>query len=171
MKWIGWDRFDYHAELEIDEFDFVNEWLTQPKLFAKYAEACTEAKEIKDRKHEELKVARSELIIECKTDNPKATGPEIEAYYRTHKKHKRLKKELLAVEKDHNHLCDAVQAFKQRKYSLEELQQLYRDKYYAEPYMKKGDNKFVDEIIKTETRKKIAKKMKRSKRTRFNAGD
>lgn len=162
---MNWDVFDYHDEIEIDDSDFVKEWLNQHKLFAKYAEACTEARKIRDEAHEVLKVRRSKIIREYKLNTPSATGPQIEAYYRTHKKHIKLKNELIEAEYNCSQLENAVSAFRMRKHSLERLHDLWMANYYSEPQAKRTSNKFVDKIVKTETKSKIAKKMK-SKRTK-----
>lgn len=131
-------ELDYEKDLEIDPDNLDLEWLEQPNLFRKYSEESEFAESKVRRTHENLKTIRSELVLEV-TEDPslanadKATGPVIEAYYRTHKKYKKAKQEWLEAEEEAGLLKVAVFAFNQRKVALESLVKLNGQNYFASP--------------------------------------
>lgn len=141
-------EFDYEKEIEIDKDNLELEWLNQTNRFSKYGSELVRARKKRDRIWERLKVRKAVLIKKCKKENPKATGPEIEAYYRTDKKHKELKDKLINASSDHDLMDIAVQSFRMRKYSLEQLTKLYFHEY-------NGDNTVaVKERIKKRSDRK-----------------
>ena len=153
---------NYEVDLEIDQHQLDQEWLNQPNLFMKYAEAQAEAKRILDNAHEHVKVTRSKLVRECKSNFPKATGPEIEAYYREDKRHRRAKDKMIEAEYDYSLMCGAVQGFHMRKRALEDLVRLWAGEYYSSPRSPKD----VDPEHDTNVKKKAARDKIRGRSTR-----
>lgn len=156
-------EYDYEKDMEINEFELEKEWLNQANLYMKYADAAAQAEAEMLEAHEDVKVCRSELIQECKEDNPKATGPEIEAYYRTDKNHQELKQTWIEAQTNFRLLDSAVKAMYMRKSALENLVRMTLSGYYGEPDNPEGDPNFTKRVRQKDTREKIRK---RSRRTR-----
>lgn len=129
---------NYADNLKIDINALEEEWLNQPRLYAKYSKIKAEAKADMDRAAEKVKTVRSELILEARKGgkdllgfNP--TDSSIEAWYRTQKKWLNAREEYIDAEYEYNILDGAVFAFSQRKYALENLVSLWIGNYYSSP--------------------------------------
>lgn len=127
--------FNYEDEIEINKDDLENEWLNQTNLFSKYAVEAVNAEKKHQLIWERLKVRKAVLVKRCKKEHEKATGPEIDAYVRTDKKHKELKKELINAKQHVDLMNVAVQSFRMRKYALEQVTSLFFQEYHSEPHI------------------------------------
>lgn len=127
------NELNYEADLEIDPDDLDNEWLRQPILYMKYAEAAAEARRRTGKAEEKIKVVRSKLIT--KADG---TAQKIEAYYRTHPDHVEAKEELIEAQYQADVMSAAEKAFEHRKRALENLVRLEERGYFASPQQPKN---------------------------------
>jgi hypothetical protein len=126
-------EYNFENDLAIDPHQLDEEWLEQPGKYMKYSELLADAERHMKKCHEKVKVIRSQLIRECKENNPKATAQIIEGYYREHKDHKTAKEEMIDAEYQVSMLTNAVYAFTHRRKSLENLVQLYTSNYFSAP--------------------------------------
>lgn len=130
----------YSEDLKIDETSLDLEWLDQANLAMKYGKRFAFAKKRLTEADEKVKVIKAELISEantnpmkcCKKDKPNAA--DIEAYYRTHRRHKEAKEEWITAQFE----CDMAEIAKNevsftRKAALEQLVTLYMGNYFAGP--------------------------------------
>ena len=156
-------EYDYEKDVKINEFELEKEWLNQPNLYMKYAEACAQAEAEMLEAHEAIKVRRSELIQECKEDNPKATAPEIEAYYRTDDEHKELKTKWIEAQHNFRILEAAVKSLYMRKSALENLVRMSLSGYYGEPSSPEGHPEFTKEVRQKDAREKIKGNSRRTR--------
>lgn len=124
---------EYELDMEIDLSNLHEEWLKQPMLMTKYSSLHAEAKADADEAHEHVKIVRSELIAKCKQKNPKMTQQQVEAWYRTHKKHRRAKKRQIRAELERDLMYAAVQSIQHRKSALENLVKLHGQEYFSVP--------------------------------------
>ncbi len=119
-------RLNYYEDLEIDVNNLDQEFIKQPIITMRYGDLYADMQKERDEAHEDVKIIRSELIVECKENQSKATGPIIEAYYRTHEKHKKAKENLINTE---HRLLRAKNAYEQfqftRSKSIEKLADLH----------------------------------------------
>ena len=132
---------NYEDDMRIDDTALDVECLDQGNLALRYGRIYTEAKKAVEEAEEEIKVIRSELIRDANEDpdkhlgiDVKPTGPNIEAFYRTHKDHKAVKQELIDLtyelnmaEIAKNEICFT------RKAMLEALIRLHFQQYFAGP--------------------------------------
>jgi hypothetical protein len=135
------EEFDYTADMQIDETALDVEWLEQPNLAMKYGKIYAKARKELTLAEENIKVIRAELIAKANDDpdtclgaGVKPTGPNIEAYYRNHRKHKAAKDAW--VEAQYN--CNMAEIAKNeigftRKAALEALVTLHGQQYFAGP--------------------------------------
>lgn len=151
---------NYTEDLKVDKFKLDEEWLNQPNLYMKYVKAAAIAKKQWDNAEEKVKVTRSILVRQCKFLNKKATGPEIEAYYRTHKSHKNAKDKAIQAQFKYNLMNGAIFAFQQRKSELEELVKLWQNEYWAEPRTE-INNDFDKKVKRNKSKSKINKRLNR----------
>ena len=160
------------SKINVDALDI--EVATQAEKEEKYIDQVRKLKTRSHRLEEELKTLRSELILRV-NQNPqkylgvdKATGPLIEAYYRTNKKYQKLKMAMIeaqdaaAVAEDMKDLFHFT-----RTKALDELVQLHGQNYFAGPKVprniKKEYERWEDrEERQKERSKKIGKKLKRN---------
>ena len=159
------ENYDYASDVIIDKDALDDEWINQPSLFMRYAEAQAESKMELDRAHEAVKVARSEIIRELKNDYPKMTEKVIEAHYRTDERHLDAKEAMIEAEYVYNMLNAAVMAMHQRKMALENLVRLQGQEYFSTP-TPKGTEK-EKEVVREqmdEKRRTAAKKRVKSRR-------
>ncbi len=151
---MKYHNLDYREDSKIDPEQLDVEWVRHVSLEERYIEQVSEKKqdwirciETEKLAHETLKTVRSKLVQKCH-DKPekcigksKATGPEVEAYYRTHpdyliKKRKWLKAEIRVLEAQEEY--EMAQAMKDlihftRTKAIEQLVTLYGQGYFAGP--------------------------------------
>lgn len=126
-------ELDIDRDLSIDPDNLDVECLRQPTLFARYAKKEAEAKRRYAQAWENVKVVRSELVLEAADDKTLKNATQQEAYYRDNKKHREAKKALVEAEYEMNMASAAVSALHQRKYTLENLAKLMAMEYFAKP--------------------------------------
>lgn len=187
-------KLDYSKDALIDVNALDIEWRDQPDLEAKYIKQVADKRKeltscIENEKilHEELKTTRSKLILDAHTNSDKhfqkskATGPEVEAFYRTHEDYKEAKEDWIEAETEVNEAQDAFDTANDmkdlihftRSKALEKLVELHGQGYFAGPSVPRNLNK---EILKKEekekrqkkTSKKIGKGLKRTKNPKDN---
>jgi len=132
---------NYEQDMYIDENALDYEILEQPSLALKYGKHWAECQEKLARAEEKIKVIRAELIQEanedpddCLGEGVKATAPNVEAFYRTHKRHKAAKDVWITAQYE----CNMAEVAKweisnSRKQSLEQLVKLHGQQYFSGP--------------------------------------
>jgi len=131
----------YESDIKIDETALDIEWLEQAGLAFRYGRNYAECLKRFMYAEENVKIIRSELTIKV-LENPdgtlgkdiKPTGPAIEAYYRTHPKHKKAKEEWITAQEELNLAEIAKQEISvTRKKALENMVTLHGQQYFAGP--------------------------------------
>jgi hypothetical protein len=158
---------NYERDITIDETALDVEWLEQAELAIKYGKHYIHCKDVLTRIEEELKVVRAELIQKA-NENPvkccnkeKPNAADIEAYYRTHPKHKAVKEKWLDALNEFN-MAEIVKneiSFT-RKAALEALVQLHGQNYFAGPSVARN--------LQKEREKRIEKRKATNNRVRIN---
>jgi len=157
---------NYERDVEIDETALDVEWLNQPALALRYGRNWANLKKQVALKEEEIKITRSELIKEANETLDKPTGPNVEAYYREHSKHKKLKQQLIELEYD----CDIALIAKQeishsRKVALENLVRLHGQNYFAGPSIPRDLTREAEQRqSQQDSDAKVARTFKRTKK-------
>jgi len=166
---------NYSKDIPIDGEALDLEWLNQPELEMSYIEQVSELRKDMMDAQEQVKIIRSELIREAH-ENPeetcntkKATGPQVEAYYRTHKDYKEAKEEAIETQ-------DAYEVAKDmkdmvhftRSKALENMVILHGQQYFAGPSIPRDLNRGdIEKTLKKQRAKKrdvkVAKGMRRAK--------
>lgn len=132
---------DYSDDVIIDESALDIEWLNQPKLALKYGEYYAKCKDRVMRTEEALKLtyailtnAANEDPDNCLGKGIKPTGNNVEAYVRSHARHKREKQDWMNAMSDYTIAEVAYnQIARTRKDSLEQLVKLHMANYFAGP--------------------------------------
>ena len=109
---------EFEKDLQIDKDNLHHEWLGQPVLFARYADMAAEAREVMERAKQKLEVTRSEIDTEVRKSP---------ALFQS------AQEEVNQARLNFNILSNAVTAFEQRKYALENLVRLFLANYWAKP--------------------------------------
>ncbi len=134
-------NLNYKEDVKIDPTSLELEWLDQAELSVKYGKEWSVLRKKVALLDEQVKVIRSKLIREawefpdkCLGQGIKPADQKVEAYYRTHKKHRKLKQELIEAQEE----LDLVEVAKNeisftRKSALENLVKLYISDYFAGP--------------------------------------
>ena len=133
-------NLNYKEDVKIDPTSLELEWLDQAELAVTYGKEWSVLRKKVALLDEKIKVVRSELIRKA-WENPtkylgqlKGSIQTVEAYYRTHKKHAKLKQEWIEAQEE----LDLVEVAKNeisftRKSALENLVKLYASDYFAGP--------------------------------------
>lgn len=133
-------KLDYKKDVRINDAALDLEWLDQAELSVKYGKEWSVLKKKVAILDEKMKVIRSKLIRKAWADpqatlgQPKGSIQTVEAYYRTHKKHMKIKQELFDAQEE----LDLVEVAKNeisftRKSALENMVKLYAADYFAGP--------------------------------------
>lgn len=172
-------RLNYKDDVKIDPTSLELEWMDQAELAVTYGKEWSMLKRKVALLDEEIKVVRSELVREawefpekCLKQS-KATAQTVEAYYRSNKKHKKLKQEWIEAQEE----LDLVEVAKNeiaftRKSALENLVKLYVADYFAGPNVprnleevRKNRDQQRSDAIKTQVKvKRKDKDKKKNKR-------
>lgn len=126
-------EYDYDADLAIDPHQLDEEWLAQPGKFMRYSELLADAERKVKHRIENMKLVRSQLTIDAKANNPKATVAEIDSIVQMNDEHKAAKEAVTQAEYEASILSNAVNAFVHRRKALENMVQLYMGNYFSAP--------------------------------------
>ena len=148
---------NYERDMYIDESALDVEWLEQASLALRWGEYYNDCVEEFTRAEENVKIVRSELILEINKDpekflgaGVKLTDAKVEAAYRTHPDHIKAKESWIKAMKKKN---DAEVVKNEisftRKAALENLVNLYIGQYFAGP---KVPRNLIQEREKTKER-------------------
>lgn len=135
------DVIDYEKDLAIDPDQLDIAALEQTNLAMRYSKEAAHYERVAKKAHERVKTLRSQLIKEANEDPDevlgkgiKATGPNVEAYYRDHPEYKQAKIALIESEYDRDLATEAAKHISfQRKNMIEVLAQLLQAEYFAGP--------------------------------------
>ena len=133
-------KLDYTNDVKIDVTSLDLEWLDQAELAINYGKEWATIRKKVALLEEKLKVTRSKLIRKAYEEpekylgQPKATIQTVEAFYRDHKKHKKIKQEVIEAQEE----LDLVEVAKNeiaftRKAGLENLVKLHAADWFAGP--------------------------------------
>lgn len=171
-------ELNYEQDMKIDEQALDVEWLvTQGEVAGRYnnhfAKCCKELAVA----HEEVKTIRSELIKEANEqpqkccNKPKPNAGDLEAYYRTHKKYKDARQNMIDLDFEKNMAEMAKNEINfTRKAALENAVSLLGLQYFSGPRAPRNLHKEANkrrEVLKESNIKKISKSMKRTKRSKM----
>lgn len=163
---------NYEEDIRIDETALDVEWLEQASLAMRYGKHWARCKMALTLAEEKIKVVRAELIKLANEDpdkylgeGTKATAPNIEAFYRMHKRHKEAKQEWIDAQFELNIAEIAKNEISfTRKAALENLVVLHGQQYFAGPRIPR-DLSEQREHFQKKTDNKVAQAMNKRKRT------
>lgn len=145
-------EFDYQQDMQIDPDALDVEWLRQAELARKYAKHVARLKRDAMTAEERVKVVKAELTQECTMDpmgctgKEKPTAPDVDAYIRTHKRHKEAKEDWIEATYRANYAELAQKEISwTRKAALENLVTLHGQQYFAGPCVPRNLRKEFDE--------------------------
>lgn len=156
----------YEEDLSIDVNKLEEECEKHPLLFAKYSFALNEEEANVRRLHQREKVIRSRLIQEFR-EKHKGTKDDLEAFYRNHPDHKKVKKLRDRAEYNRDILQTAVSAFHARRSMLELI---VKRRLYSEPNVSEQQ---LESYTKDRREKKVeaARKQKNKELKEKKKGD
>jgi len=120
---------------------------------------------------ETVKIVRSELVLEANTALTKPTGPNVEAYYRNHSKHKNAKEEQIQAEYERDLMFAAKSAIYMKKATLENLTRLAALGWFSAPISPRSFEELSDLVEKRQNQnadKKVRQASRGVKRNRRN---
>jgi len=131
-------QFNFDEDSKVNPNRLHEECFNYGSQSWQYSKVLADAIEEKQLIHEELKVRRSELVLEARRD-PEGCGlskppknDEIEAHYRTDEKHKQLKQDLIKAEHKVNILQGGVNSIQFSKSTgLDLAVQLWKGDYFS----------------------------------------
>lgn len=141
-------------DLSINQNSLIEEFLEQPSRYSYYASLFADSKKDLDEAEEHEKVTRSKIIIELKELDPKMTIQVIEASYRTDDRHVKAVAKTIEAEHTHNILQGVLEAFRQRKSSLENVARLKYSEFNAEPKAPGYDKAALEESKSNDIKKR-----------------
>lgn len=148
--------YNYNEELKIDVFALHKAAQEQHVLLMKYAEAYAKAKKILAAKERELKVRRAQIGKETREAYAKITADAVKEIIEIHPDVVRLEQEAIDCAYHANLMWSAVEAFKDRKYEISEIIDLYKIGYFSQS-MGETTGEFVLQQAATEQDRLINK--------------
>lgn len=172
---VNSNNYDYKSEIVIDADALDVEWLQQPQLFIKYAEATVKAEMRYDKAKEYLDFIRAELDTEIRSNpllytqsDKKPTEGRISSLILTNPKYKNALDRYNTTKKQFKILSVALKAFEQRKSALENLVRLHGQSYFSSPTLPVDSNisentlSFRESAVRKKVQEKIKKKLNQS---------
>lgn len=146
------------SDFQIDRFKLDDEWVGQPNLYRRYAEALAEAKRDYEESKNQLSVTRADVELAVRKDPSaydldKVTEGVIKAVVETVEAV--IDAEAVVVDARHkvNMLEAAVGSMDHRKRALSDLVSLHLSDYYSKPVAREGDREATDEMGKKQARR------------------
>lgn len=156
---------NYENDLKINKHDLDNEWINQPFLQMKYVRLAAEAETKMRKKKEHLEITKASLYLQIRamkeTTKQKVTEAILDAEIKTSPEYSNVFEEYLETLEIYKILSGAVEAFQQRKSSLENMVKLYLNNYFSHPKQEK--EKEFEKVQKDNLNKKLVKNKRRKK--------
>ena len=147
--------FDYKTDIRMDRNQLDIEWLEQPSLYMRYAEACIESMFERDRLADLIDVTAAEVEAEVRT-NPESYGIEkiteaaVKSAVVLEPRVIEAKENYNKAKKEAALLTAAERAIDRRKASLERLTDLYIAGYWSTPRITEDKKEVVSKERKEE---------------------
>jgi hypothetical protein len=145
-------------DFTIDAFNLDQEWIGQPDLYRRYAEALADAKQEYDHFRIEANLHRAEVELEIRSDPAefgieKVTEGTVKAVLESNDGVVSNDRKVVDAKHKVAVLEAAVQALDHRKRALSDLVSLHLSDYYSKPTAREEDKPAMDEVVKRKTRK------------------
>jgi hypothetical protein len=154
---------NYENDLKINKHDLDNEWINQPFLQMKYVKLAAEAETKMRKKKEHLEITKANLYLKIRNEKEirkeKVTEAVLDAAIKTSPEYTTVFEEYLEALEIYKILTGAVEAFQQRKSSLENMVKLYLNNYFSHP--KQEQEKEFEKVQKDNLSKKLVKNKRR----------
>lgn len=158
---------DLEADIEINQLKLEREWVRQPQLYLKYAQASAFFQNELADNEQKAKVLFATLKADCAEDpdtclgkGVKATNDRCEAYAIQHPDYVKAKQTVIDAKYNADMAMAAVFAMQQRKDALENLVRLQGMELRSEPRVEnrgdieKATAKAATEVIKNRSRRR-----------------
>lgn len=164
-----YENLDYAEDIQIDQDNLDLEWMDQPGLIMKYAEALADAKDELDRLKREEQIIRSEIALDVRQD-PKAyditdklTEAMVKEAVECSEEVDEIFKKILKKSHEVAILGGAVKSIDVKKTALENLVRLHGQNYFSSPRTNQEGAEVLDESKKTRSANAI-KRQRRIKK-------
>jgi hypothetical protein len=153
---------NYFADLEIDEYNLIEEWQNQAGLFMSYASSSADTQQELDDTKDRLDVKQAQVELDIRNGvyplagDVKVTDKAVAALVTNDPEVIKLKQQYNELKKEATLYKKIEQAFEMRKKALENIVILTGREQYAEPRDKSGD---VETRIINEKEQKIQNKL------------
>ena len=153
---------NYFADLEIDEYNLIEEWQNQAGLFMSYASSSADTQQELDDTKDQLDVKQAQVELDIRNGvyplagDVKVTDKAVAALVTNDPEVIKLKQQYNELKKEATLYKKIEQAFEMRKKALENIVILTGREQYAEPRDKSGD---VETRITNEKEQKIQNKL------------
>lgn len=153
---------NYFADLEIDEYNLIEEWQNQAGLFMSYASSSADTQQELDDTKDRLDVKQAQVELDIRNGvyslmgEVKITDKAVAALVTNDPEVIKLKQQYNELKKEATLYKKIEQAFEMRKKALENIVILTGREQYAEPRDKSGD---VETRITNEKEQKIQNKL------------
>jgi len=149
-------EFNFKKDLKIDLNNLHNEWKNHANLRYKYASEVSHLDRVTKKINEAVAVVKAKLIKQCKTENPKITVQQIEAFCCENNDYIEAKNEQIDAEYELNMIKNALRAFDDRKSALENEVKLWIGNYFASPIeeLQKNQGESIEVRISDESSSK-----------------
>lgn len=131
---------DLEADLQISQYELIEEWLRQPSLYIKYAMASAHFSKVSAESAEAVKVIEADLEADAAEDpeaclgkGVKATADRVKGYAKTHPDRARAVQKAIDAKYRADMALSAVFSMQQRKDALEHLVRLQGMELHSEP--------------------------------------
>lgn len=128
-------EFDFANDVKIDAMKLDREWIRQPSLYMKYAEALAKARAKMEKAKEEVDFVKADLDAVVRADlasrGEKVTEASVQAGIATHPDMRAALADLGVFRDEVGTLQAAVSALEHKKYALQNLVMLHGQKYFS----------------------------------------
>jgi len=149
---------DIELDISIDPNELDREWISQPKLYFRYASMLADAKRDLDAAKVELDLTQAELDQSIRSDPEafdigKVTEAAIKAAIPTQKEYRKAAKALSNAKHLVDVLTAAVGALDHRKTALSKLVDLFLASYFAKPKASENARERMEDVERRSIRR------------------
>jgi len=154
-------------DFQIDEHSLDKEWVNQPRLYHKYAEAAADARRDMDEARNILEITKAEINKEVRT-NPekfglkkKVTELAVAAAVSAATEVRDAEQEVIDARHRYDVLQAAVYALDHRKRALQGLVALFMANYFSTPRAPEGAKEEMEQVTERATQRRAVRRRRR----------